>query len=121
MSSLQEAYPLSLKQIDTMIDFAIERISGGPNGYRCVVRDLAKNWPDVTGAQLVFVLVSAAHAIERVFGTGSDPANEVQQTFRLTALLASDLFALQQLGNFAPTSRDLTNYWQSHDPYFLEL
>lgn len=64
-----------------MKDFAIERISGGPQGYRSEVRDLAVGWPNTTGAQLVFVLVCAAHAIERVFGAGSDPKNEVQQHF----------------------------------------
>ena len=112
---------MSLKQIDTMVDFAIERISDGAQGYRTVVRDLAAGWPDVTGAQLVFVLVSAAHAIERVFGSTPDPSNEVQQTFRMAALLASDLFALQKIGNFAPTARDLTAYWQANDPYFLKL
>lgn len=104
-----------------MIDFSIERISDGAQGYRSVVRDLASQWPDVSGAQLVFVLVSAAYAIERVFGSSAEPSNDVQQTFRLAALLASDLFALQKKGNFAPTSRDLTAYWQAHDPYFLTL
>lgn len=112
---------LSLKQIDTMIDFAIARISESPEGYRAVVRDLAATWPDVTGAQLVFVLVSAAHAVERVFGGTLDPKSEVQQTFRVAALLASDLFALQQQGNFAPTARDMTAYWRANDPYFLRL
>lgn len=104
-----------------MIDFAIARISHGPEGYRAVVRDMATEWPDVTGAQLVFVLVSAAHAVEQVFGGALDPRAEVQQTFRLAALLASDLFALQQQGNYAPTGRDMTAYWRANDPYFLEL
>lgn len=112
---------MSLQQIDTMIDFAIAHVSSGQDGYRCVVRDLAREWPDVTGAQIVFVLVSTAHAIERVFGPQPDPSNEVQQTFRVAALLASDLFALQKRGNFAPTGRDLTDYWHTHDPFFLDL
>ncbi|WP_298257857.1 hypothetical protein [uncultured Litoreibacter sp.] len=112
---------MSLQQIDTMIDFVIARISDTPNGYRAVVRDMATQWPDVTGAQIVFVLVSAAHAFERVFEVPSEPRTEVQQTFRIAALLASDLFALQQRSNFAPTGRDLLSYWQESDPYFLTL
>lgn len=112
---------MSLQQIDTMIDFAIARISNGPEGYRSVVRHLAEKWPDVTGAQIIFVLVSAAHAIERVFGSDLEPTSEVQNTFRIAALLASDLFALQKRGNFAPTGRDLIEHWHSHDPYFLKL
>jgi len=110
-----------LQQIDTMIDFAIARISDTPNGYRSVVREMAVKWPDVTGAQVVFVLVSAAHAIERVFHTAPEPRAEVQQTFRVAALLASDLFAMQMRSNFAPTGRDLIAYWKDDDPFFLNL
>jgi hypothetical protein len=112
---------VSLQQIDTMIDFAIARISDTPNGYRSVVRDMATEWPDVTGAQLVFVLVSSAHAIERVFDSAPEPRAEVQQAFRIAALLASDLFALQKRSNFAPTGRDLMSYWKDSDPFFLNL
>lgn len=113
--------PVSLQQIDTMIDFAIAQVSDTPDGYRAIVRDLAKKWPDVTGAQMVFVLVSTAHAIERVFDAAPEPRTEVQQTFRIAALLASDLFALQNRGNFAPTGQDLTTYWREIDPFFLNL
>ena len=112
---------MSLQQIDAMIDFAIAQVSDTPDGYRAVVRDMAEKWPDVTGAQIVFVLVSAAHAIERVFGAAPEPRAEVQQTFRVAALLASDLFALQRRGNFAPSGRDLTAYWHENDPFFLTL
>ncbi|MEP3346856.1 MAG: hypothetical protein ABJN34_09475 [Litoreibacter sp.] len=112
---------MSLQQIDTMIDFAITQISGSPEGYRAVVRNLTKEWPDVTGAQIVFVLVSAANAIEQVFEASPDPKTEVQQTFRMAALLASDLFALQQRDNFAPSGRDLSAYWNENDRFFLDL
>ncbi|SFR58755.1 hypothetical protein [Litoreibacter janthinus] len=112
---------MSLQQIDTMVDFAIAEVSTTPDGHRSVVRDLARKWPDVTGAQIVFVLVSAAHAIEQVFGAEPEPRAEVQQTFRVAALLSSDLFALQMRGNFAPTGRDLSIYWREEDPFFLKL
>lgn len=104
-----------------MIDFAIAQVSETPDGYRAVVRGLAEKWPDVTGAQIVFVLVSAAHAIERVFDAAPEPRSEVQQTFRVAALLASDLFALQKCGNFTPVGCDLTAYWRENDPFFLKL
>ena len=104
-----------------MIDFAIAQVSDTPDGYRSVVRELAAKWPDVTGAQTVFVLVSAAHAIERVCDAIPEPRTEVQQTFRVAALLASDLFALQKRGNFAPSGCDLTSYWRENDPFFLTL
>lgn len=104
-----------------MIDFAIAQVSDTPDGYRAVVRDMAKQWPDATGAQMIFVLVSASHAIERVFGDNPDGHPEVQNTLRVAALLGSDLFALQLRGNFAPTGRDLGRYWADSDPFFLHL
>ena len=112
---------MSLQQIDTMIDYTIAQVSDTPEGYRAVVRELVSRWPDVTGAQTVFVLVSAAHAIEQVFGHTPESRPEIQQTFRVAALLASDLYALQMRGNFAPTGRDLLTYWRDSDPFFLNL
>ena len=104
-----------------MIDFAIAQVSDKPDGYRAVVRNLADKWPDVTGAQMVFVLVSAAHAIEQVFDSPPEPRTDAQHTFRVAALLASDLFALQNRGYVTPVGRDLTAYWHENDPFFLNL
>lgn len=102
-----------------MIDFAIARVSAGPDGPRVAVAAMCEKWPDTSGLQIVFALVSAAHAIERVFNGDASDHTEVGQTLRMTSLLAVDLFALQQRGNFAPTGRDLTRYWRDEDPFFI--
>lgn len=108
-----------LEQIDDMIDFAVARVSETPQGPRLVVADLARYWPDATGLQFIFVMVSAANAIEQVFHTEDTERNEVSQTLRMAALLGVDLFALQRRGNLAPTGRDLLAYWQEFDGFFL--
>ena len=111
---------MGLIQIDEMIDFAIARVSEGPDGPRRAVADLARQWPSETGLQLVFVLVSAAHAIERVFSGDDEPINaESAEALRMASLLAVDLFAMQKRGNFAPTGADLLSYWREFDPFFL--
>ena len=102
-----------------MIDFAIARVSDGPDGPRLAVSELCERWPDVSGLQIAFVLVSAAHAIERVFNGDITDHTEVGQTLRMTSLLSADLFALQQRGYFAPTADDLLTYWRNEDPFFL--
>lgn len=114
----QKVGKVSLEQIDEMTDFAILRASQGPDGARQAVAELAARWPDVTGLQLVFVMVSAASAIEGVFDRTAAQPEEGDQIMRNAALLAVDLFALQQRGNFAPTGRDLLRYWDEVDPYF---
>jgi len=112
---------LGLKQIDNMIDFAIARVSEGPDGPRRAVSELAARWPNVTGLQIVFVLVSAAHAIERVFSGENDAPNaETAEALRMASLLSVDLFAMQERGNFSPTGADLLAYWRDVDPYFVE-
>ena len=110
---------LGLEKIDIMIDFAIARVSDGAQGPRIAVAELARRWPDATGLQLIFVLVSAAHAIEEVFAGDEREHYEVGMTLRMAALLGTDLFALQQRGNFAPTGRQLLQYWAEFDGYFL--
>ncbi|WP_298298289.1 hypothetical protein [uncultured Litoreibacter sp.] len=102
-----------------MVDFAIARVSDGPDGPRSAVADLARRWPDVSGLQLVFVLVSAAHAIERVFDGDAAEHSEVGQTLRMASLLAADLFALETRGASAPTGRSLLTYWREEDPFFV--
>jgi len=110
---------VSLEKIDIMIDFAIARVTGAAEGPRLVVAELARRWPDATGLELIFVLVSAAHAIEDVFAGDEQEHPEVSLTLRMAALLGTDLFALQQRGNFAPTGQQLLTYWSEFDGFFL--
>lgn len=112
---------VGIEHIDHMIDFAIVSVSNGPNGPHATVSELARRWPDETGLQLVYTLVSAATAIEQVFSGDQEEHVEAAQTMRMAALLASDLYAMQQLGFSAPTGRDLFRYWERYDPFFLEV
>lgn len=114
--------PASLSLIDTMVEFAVAHLVQNHDGHRSVTRELVTRWPDAEGLQVVFVLVSAAHAMEAIFDRDPHASNHiVDQVFRLAALLATDLFALRQRGQASPTGADLLAYWQQSDPYFLNL
>ncbi len=102
-----------------MTHFAIMRTSEGSHGARRAVEGLARKWPNVTGLQFVFIMVSAASAIEDVFTESAQDIKSRDQAMRIAAVLAVDLFALQQRGNFAPTGRDLLAYWEEDDDFFL--
>ena len=111
---------MGLKELDEMIDVAIARVSEGPDGARIAVSELARGWPHATGLQIVFAVVSAAHAIERVFsGDDNAPNSETTEALRMASLLSVDLFAMQKRGNFSPTGADLMAYWQTTDPFFI--
>lgn len=112
---------MSLVQIDAMVDFAIAQISGDPEGYRSVVRDLVIGWPDATGLQAVFALTSAVNAIERVYRDGEPSIGNTHGTLKMTALLSSDLFALEQMGKPGVTCREVLAYWSAEDQFFLNL
>lgn len=112
---------MGLGQIDAMVDFAIAQISGEPEGYRSVVRDLALGWPMAPGLQLVFVLVSAVQAIERVQQAANDVIGNTTETLRMAGLLSSDIYALETLGRQNITGQDLLDYWDRYDPFFLKL
>ncbi len=112
---------MSLGQIDTMVDFAIAQISGDPDGYRTVVRDLVVGWPEASGLQVIFVLVSAVNAIERVYPDGRKSIGNTEGTLKMAALLGTDLYALEQLGVTRANGHALLEYWDKHDPFFLNL
>ncbi len=114
--------PALLDRIDAMVEFAVSHLTETQDAHRTVTRALVQQWPHAEGLQFVFVLVSAAHALEATFAKDAYAAdNTIDQVFRLAALLATDLFALRLKGTPLPLGTDLITHWQQSDPYFLEL
>lgn len=106
---------------DTLIRFAVDRLSLQPDGWRSLVRDLAQLWPATPALELSFVLVSAA---ERLLASDPRPAGvetQARHAYKLAALLALDVYAMQVADRDGPTAADLHRYWTDVDPYFLRL
>jgi hypothetical protein len=113
---------MGAKTIDEMTEFAIEALLSGHDWRRrAVVRHLALRWPSVPALMLVFALTSAAALIEDSFGPegGSDRVSTLG--YKLAALLAADIFALEAMGRCPAKSRDLLHFWRRVDTYFLKL
>ncbi len=104
-----------------MTEQALQILLAAPDGWRSVVRDLAAGWPAARPLELSYALVCAAQAIETNFDDDSPSRTASDKVLRLTALLSTDLYAMEVLEMPANCAADLRSYWTIHDPYFLQL
>jgi hypothetical protein len=108
------------REDDTQVGYAIELLLGGNEAWRDLVRNMVRRWPESAPLELVFSIVSAAAAIEENFRSGGAAHESAQRGYRVAALLAVDVYAMQILGMPRATGADCLAYWK-HDPFFLEL
>jgi hypothetical protein len=107
---------------DEMIEFALEELlSGNDPRRRALVRNLCMRWPGVPALVVAFVLTSAAAMIEDNFDRHRDPAAVAALAYRLAALLAADIYAVESMGFVPAKAQDLLHFWRRVDPYFLNL
>lgn len=106
---------------DSLTEFALETLLATPEGWRSLVREATRRWPDAPPLAIVFAMVNASAQIEAIFSAGSPARAAAQHGFRLAGLLSADLYAMQTLGLPHARAEDLTRYWQNHDDYFLTL
>ena len=111
----------AMDRIDQMTEFAVAALLADGDGWRHVARDLAARWPDVPPLEIVFVLSTAAEAIGDLFMPEDSAGAPGRVAWRLAALVASDVYAMQRLGLACATAADMVAYWRDHDPYFLRL
>jgi len=109
--------PVPLDRIDAITRRAIETLLNGPGGWRPLARNLVAAWPDAPPLELVFSIVSASEAIETMFAPGSPALAGAEAGYKVAALLAVDLFAMQSLGLPHHKASDFSGYWHD-DPWF---
>lgn len=102
------------------VHFAIEHLLDAPNGWRPLVREMVRRWPEARASELVYVLVSAATEIEAMFAEGSPARDGAEHGWRLAALLGVDFYAMEAVGLPHATAADIPGYWKI-DPYFRDL
>ncbi|MCV2882303.1 hypothetical protein [Actibacterium sp. XHP0104] len=107
--------------IDEMTEDALRGLLSGAQGWRGVVRDLAARFPAAPPQAMIFALTSAGSGIESSFAPDSAAHPASNRAYRLAALVAADLYAMQIVGARAETLADLLAYWRRHDDYFLTL
>lgn len=107
--------------LDEMIEFAVERLAQeDPRSSRKLVRDLATIWPSQPALSIVFALTTAAATLQDVVDSRASK-EATQSGYKLAALVASDIFALEAMGHCPATGQDLLHFWRRVDPYFLNL
>ena len=107
--------------LDEMIDFAMEELlSGNPLRQQQLVRRMAEIWPREPALALVFALTSATGAIAATFGETVD-APVVPLGYKLSALAAADIHAVQSMGQVPSMAEDLLHFWRRADPHDLRM
>jgi len=109
-------------ELDRMIEFALESLLSGEDGRRrAMVRRLVLRWPSAPALQVVFAITSAGAQIEEAIGGTVQDEGEAALAYRLAALLAADVFAVERQRCPPVAARDLLAHWRDMDPYFLQL
>ncbi len=93
--------------------FAIEvLLSGDARAKASLTRDMAGRWPDASALSLIFALTDAAARIEGEFSTRTESRDAAFSGYRMAAILAADIYALELAGHPAPVyGTDLLHYW----------
>lgn len=106
--------------LELMIEFAVaELASGDLTRIGRIVRTLAQLYPDEKALLLCFALTSAAAAVEDVI-RGADGPNAPSPGYKLSALVAADILAVEAITNRSARALDLLHFWRRVDPYFLQ-
>ncbi|HHL21606.1 MAG TPA: hypothetical protein ENJ52_08765 [Aliiroseovarius sp.] len=108
--------------IDDMVAFALEELlAESTMRRRALVRNMCMKWPDVAALSVVFALTSAAAMVEDTFRGESAPTGSGPFAYKLAAVLAADIYALESMGFVPASTQDLVHFWRRLDPMFLEL
>ncbi len=105
--------------LDEMIEFAIEEIATGDSGrISSVVRAMVSRWQTEPALAICFAITSAAAHLEDNFADSDEP---VGKAYQFAAILASDIFAIESMGQIPATGQHLLHFWRRSEPYFLDL
>ncbi len=106
--------------LDLMIEYATATLASGDTARTgALVRTLAQDFSGEKALSICFALTSAAAAIEDVVrhdGQGQSPT----LGYKLAALVAADILAIEALNNRPAKAIDLLHFWRRVDPYFLK-
>ncbi|MCB1354955.1 MAG: hypothetical protein KDK53_00115 [Maritimibacter sp.] len=105
-----------------MIAFALEELASGSEARRRgLVRHLCLRWPEAPALSVVFAMTSAAATLEDNIRRNADATNAAPLAYRLAAILAADIYAVESMGQKPATAEDLLHFWRRVDSYFLDI
>ena len=105
--------------LDDMVGFCVgELASGDVARINALVRTMAAMWESESALAICFALTSAGAILEDQFQNQEAIS---RRAFVLSSLLAADVFALEETGQYPAKGHHLLHYWRRADPYFLKL
>lgn len=108
--------------IDRMIAFALEELASGSDARRRgLVRHICLRWPEAPALSVVFAMTSAAAMLEDNIKRDADATAVAPLAYRLAAILAADIYAVESMGQTPATAQDLLHFWRRVDSYFLDI
>jgi len=108
--------------IDRIIAFALEELASGSEARRRgLVRHICLRWPEAPALSVVFAMTSAAATLEDTVKRDADATEVAPLAYRLAAILAADIFAVESMGQRPATAQDLLHFWRRVDSYFLDI
>ncbi|WP_420858087.1 hypothetical protein [Marivivens marinus] len=120
LSKLPVPSAMTKPAIDQMQEVAIAEIAtGDPHRIRLVVQKLAKGWPEEKALTLCFALTAAASHFEDLMRPTGRMQDAAAKAYKMAALVAADILAIEAMGLAPARARDLLIYWKRVDPYFL--
>ena len=107
--------------LDRMIAFATETLASEDKArIGALVRTMALRWPREKALSISFALTAAAAAIEDIVASHR-PDSAAARAYKMAALVAADVLAIEATGAATARGADLLHYWRRADPFFLNL
>ncbi len=105
--------------LDDMTDHAVAALASAESEkINALVRDLAINWPNEPALSVSFAITSAAANLTDLV---KDQRAISDVAYKLAALVAADVLAIEQTYQGRAQARHLLHFWRRVDPYFLDL
>jgi len=104
-----------------MIEYAVACLATEDHReIRKMVREMAQAWPNEAALAIAFAITSAASTFEDMVVSPTSHKS-AHLGYRLAALVAADVYAIEAMGQAPAKGQDLLHFWRRVDPYFLKL
>lgn len=109
---------MRLSVLDQMIDQALADLASGESDrVNGLVRKLASDWPNQPALSVSFALSSAAASLEDLVDVKNGSTN---LAYRLAALVAADVLAVEALGQAPAQTQNLLHFWRRAEQGYLQ-
>lgn len=106
---------------DLMVEYAVACLAADDHHrINVMVANMARSWPNEAALGIAFAITTAASSYEDTVDTRNSKQS-AQRGYRMAALVAADVYAIEAMGQFPAKAQDLLHFWRRVDPYFLEF